>query len=84
MTIHSKMSLHAFGSGSTGYSRIWRNNIKKNRLRKNSNILAITLDASLINDTDFIGTSQAVICIGRSMCFYSFQTNNALFAYHAN
>ena len=27
MTIHSKMSLHAFGSGSTGYSRIWRNNI---------------------------------------------------------
>ena len=30
MTIHSKMSLHAFGSGSTCYSRIWRNNIKKN------------------------------------------------------
>ena len=29
MTIHSKMSLHAFGSGSTGSSRIWRNNIKK-------------------------------------------------------
>jgi hypothetical protein len=28
MTIHSKMSLHAFGSGSTGYSRIWRNNIE--------------------------------------------------------
>ncbi len=29
MTIHSKMSLHAFGSGSTCYSRIWRINIKK-------------------------------------------------------
>ena len=29
MTIHSKMSLHAFGNGSTGYSSIWRNNIKK-------------------------------------------------------
>ena len=29
MTIHFKMSLHAFGSGSTFYSRIWRNNIKK-------------------------------------------------------
>jgi len=28
-TIHSKMSLHAFGSGSTCYSRIWINNIKK-------------------------------------------------------
>ncbi len=28
MTIHSKMSLHAFGNGSTGYSSIWRNNIK--------------------------------------------------------
>ena len=26
MTIHSKMSLHAFGSGSLGYYRIWRNN----------------------------------------------------------
>ena len=25
MTIHSKMSLHAFDSGSTCYSRIWRN-----------------------------------------------------------
>ena len=24
MIIHSKMSLHAFGNGSTGYSRIWR------------------------------------------------------------
>jgi hypothetical protein len=38
MTIHSKMSLHAFGSGSTGYSRIWRNNIKKNRSRINKDI----------------------------------------------
>jgi hypothetical protein len=27
ITIHSKMSLHVFGSGSTGYSRIWINNI---------------------------------------------------------
>ena len=27
MTIDSKMSLHAFGSGSVDYSRIWRNNI---------------------------------------------------------
>jgi hypothetical protein len=27
MTIHSKKSLHALCSGSTGYSRIWRNNI---------------------------------------------------------
>ena len=27
MNIHKKMSLHAFGSGSTGYSRIWRKNI---------------------------------------------------------
>ncbi len=27
MTIHSKMSLHAFGRGSTGYSCIWRNHI---------------------------------------------------------
>ena len=26
-SIHSKLSLHAFGSGSTGYSRIWRNNL---------------------------------------------------------
>jgi hypothetical protein len=29
MNFYSKMSLHAVGSGSTGYSRIWRNNIKK-------------------------------------------------------
>jgi hypothetical protein len=28
MTIHSKMSLHAFGNGFTGYYSIWRNNIK--------------------------------------------------------
>jgi hypothetical protein len=27
MTFHSKMSLNAFGSGSIGYSRTWRNNI---------------------------------------------------------
>ena len=61
MTIHSKMSLHAFGSGSVDYSRIWRNNIKKNRSRINSNIPTITLDSFVINDTDFIGTSQAGI-----------------------
>jgi hypothetical protein len=56
MTINSKMSLHAFGSGSTGYSRIWRNNIKKNRSRINKIIHAITPNSSIINDTDFIGT----------------------------
>jgi hypothetical protein len=54
MTIHFKMSLHAFGSGSRGYSRIWRNNIKKFRSRINSNIHVITPDSSLINDTYFI------------------------------
>ena len=27
MTIHSKNLLHAFGTGSTSYSHIWRNNI---------------------------------------------------------
>jgi hypothetical protein len=57
ITIHSKMSLNAFGSGSTGYSRIWRNNILKNRSRINNNIPAITPNSSLINDTYFIGTS---------------------------
>ncbi len=61
MTIHSKIYLHAFGSEYTGYSRIWRNNILKNRSRINCNILAITPNSSLINDTDFIGTSQAAI-----------------------
>jgi hypothetical protein len=60
MTIHSRMSLYAFGSGSTCYSRIWRNNIKK-RARINSIIPAITPDSSLINDTYFIGNSQASI-----------------------
>ena len=63
MTIHSKMSLHAFGSGCKGYSRIWRNNVKK-RSRINSNIPEITPYSSLINDTDFIGTSQVgIACI---------------------
>jgi hypothetical protein len=61
MPIHSKMSLHAFGSGSTRFSRIWRNNILKIRSRINSNILAITPDSSLINGTNFIGISQAGI-----------------------
>ena len=50
--MYSKISLHSFGIGSTGYSRLWRNNIRKKYSRKNSNILAITLDSSLINDTD--------------------------------
>ncbi len=64
MTIHSKMSLHAFGSGSIGYSRIWRKNINKFRSRINKNITAITIDSSVINDTNFIGTSQAdIACI---------------------
>jgi hypothetical protein len=54
ISIHSKMSLHAFGSRSAGYSRIWRNNIKKIRSRINKNILAITLDASVINDADLL------------------------------
>jgi hypothetical protein len=35
MTIHSKMSLHAFGSGSKGYSCIWR---EEKRSRINCNI----------------------------------------------
>ena len=61
MTIHSKMSLRGFGSGSTGYSRIWRNNILKIRSRIKSNIHAITLDSSLINDTYFIGASRVGI-----------------------
>ena len=55
------MSSHAFGSGSTGYSRIWRSIILKNRSRIKKDILAITLYPSVINDTDFIGTSQAGI-----------------------
>ncbi len=45
MTIHQKMALHAFGSGSTCYSRIWRNNILKIRSRKNRCIHAIILDS---------------------------------------
>ena len=57
MTIHSKMSLHAFDSGSRGYSRIWGNNIKKKSSRINSNIHAVTPDSHVINDTDVIGTS---------------------------
>ena len=61
MTINSKMSLHAFGSGSTSYSRIWRNNITKNNSRINNNIPTITLDSSVINNTYFIGTSKVVI-----------------------
>jgi hypothetical protein len=74
MTIHSKMSLHAFCSGSTGYSRKWRNNIRKNRSRINRNILAITPDSSVINDTNFIyRTSQAgiarivLVCINNTI-----------------
>jgi hypothetical protein len=63
MTIHSKMSLHAFGSGSTGYSRIWRNNIKKIRSQINKDILAITPDSSVINDTDFIGVKLALLVL---------------------
>ena len=55
------MSLHAFGSGSTGYSRIWKNKVKKIRTRINTNIPSITPNSSLINDIDFIGTSQASI-----------------------
>ena len=61
MTIHSNMSLHAFGSRSTGYSRIWRKNIENFYSRKNSNIPAIDLASSLINDTNSIGTSQVGI-----------------------
>ena len=48
------MSLHALGSGSTGYSHVQRKNIFKNRSRLNNNIHAITPDSSVINDTDFI------------------------------
>ena len=61
MTIHSKMSLHAFGNGSTGYSSIWRNNIKNFRSQIISNNPVITLDSTLTNTTDIIGTSQANI-----------------------
>ena len=60
-TIHSKMSLHVFGNGSIGYSRIWRNSIENVRSRINSNIHAITPNSFLINDTNFIGTNQASI-----------------------
>jgi hypothetical protein len=55
------MSLHAFSSGSTNYSRLWRSNTNKFRSRINSNFHAITPDSSLINDTDFIGTSRTGI-----------------------
>ena len=50
MNVHLKMPLHAFGSGSTSYSHIWRNNIKKNRSRINKDILAIILDSFAITD----------------------------------
>ena len=37
--------------------------LKINRIRIKSNILVIPLDSSLINDTDFIGTSQVGIAV---------------------
>jgi hypothetical protein len=56
-----KSLLHTIGSGSTGFYSIWRNNIKKHRSQINSNIIVITPNSSLINDTDIIGTSEASI-----------------------
>ncbi len=53
------MSLHAFDSGSTDYSSVWRNNIQNCRSQINSNIPMITPKSWLINDIDIIGTSQA-------------------------
>ena len=71
--------MHLVVDLSTGYSRIWRNNIKSFRTRINSNIpVAITPDSSLINDTDFIGTSQVGIVgigslsINNTICIDSF------------
>jgi len=57
VTIYLKLLLHAFVSGSTGYSSIWRNNIKNDRSQINSNISIITPSPSLINETNVIGTS---------------------------
>jgi len=61
MIIYSKMLLHSFGSGSTAYSTIWRNNIKNYRSQINNNIPEIIPSSSLINDTDIIGTSRVDI-----------------------
>jgi len=73
MIIYSKISLHAFGSGSTGYSSIWRNDIINCRSEINSNIPVIKTNSSLTNDTSIIGTSQADIV---GMVFLSM--NNAI------
>ena len=55
------MSLHAFGTGSTCYSTIWRKNIKKFRSQINSNTHVTTPNSPLISDTYIIGASQVGI-----------------------
>jgi len=61
MLIYSKMSLHAFGSGSKGYSTIWRINIINYRSHININILVLTPNTSLTINAINIGTSQVGI-----------------------
>ena len=57
MTIYSRMSLRAFGSGFTCYSPIWRNNIENYRAKINITTLVITPNSPLIIDKDIVGTS---------------------------
>jgi hypothetical protein len=61
MIIYSKMSLHAFGRGSTNYSTIYGEVIKNYRSQTNSNNLVMIPNFRLLNDTDIIGASQAEI-----------------------
>ena len=61
MIVYSKMSLHAFGSGSTSYSTMWKNNIKNHRFTTNSNNLVMNPNTSSLKDADNIGTIQARI-----------------------
>ncbi len=77
MKIHSKMSLHVFGNGSTGYSSIWRKNMTKFRSQIISDIHVITPDSTLTNATDIIGTSQAGIAR-----IVSISINNTIFMIH--
>jgi hypothetical protein len=55
------MSLHAFGSGSIGYSTIRRNNIKNYQSQIISNTTVISPNSHVISDTHIIGTSKAGI-----------------------
>jgi hypothetical protein len=64
MIYFSKISLYAFGSGSTGYSTTWKNNIKNWRSQRKNNTPVITLSSPLIIDTYIIETSQdGIACI---------------------